>query len=129
MKFILADRQQSARSALRLLLEQYDGMEFVGGTDELAGLLNLVASSKPGLILVEWEMLGCWPKGQITALKNVCQTSIIVLDCCLDRRNEAIAAGADYYVSKSDNPEHIMAVLSNFTNNLESNNNPGTQVS
>ena len=110
MRFLIADRQPSARSALRLLLEQYPDMEYAGETGDFDGLLKLSQGTEPGLLLMEWEILGCWPKGKLSAIKATCPMTVVVLSCCLDRA-VALNAGADYYVSKGDKPEHLIGVL------------------
>ncbi len=117
MRFLIADRQPSARSALKLLLEQYPEMEYAGETCDFDGLLNLAQSAEPSLLLMEWELLGCWPKGKLSAVKAICPMTVIVLSCCLDRA-VALNAGADYYVSKGDKPEHLIAILQDIQANF-----------
>ncbi|MGI2336001.1 MAG: hypothetical protein ACRKGH_05100 [Dehalogenimonas sp.] len=115
MKFILADRQTSARSALRLLLEQYPRMEYAGETGEAGDLLNLTASSKPELALVEWELLAPRPQDRIAELKAICPLIVVVLNSSAARNTPALAVGADYYVSKRDNPELLISFLDGIT--------------
>jgi len=110
MRFIIADRQTSTRSALRLLLEQYPEMLFTGEAGDFNGLVKLVEAKNADLALVEWELLGAWPKGSLADLKKLHPMKIIVLSCCLDR-SLPLNAGADYYVSKGDKPEHLIGVL------------------
>lgn len=115
MRFILADRQTSTRSALRLLLEQYPRMEFAGETGETGDLLHLTRQSRPELALVEWELLTPQPKTLIAELKAVCPLIVVAMNCATDKHDSALAAGADYYVSKRDNPELLMSFLEGIT--------------
>ncbi len=117
MRFIVADRQPSTRSALRLLVEQYPDMEFSGAAGDTDGLINLAKSTKPNLVLVEWELIGAWPKGNIAAIKEATPATIVVLSCCLDRA-VPLSAGADYYVSKVDKPEHLISVIQDIRNHF-----------
>lgn len=110
MRFIVADRQPSTRSALKLLVEQYPDMEFAGASGDADGLLDLVKSAAPEMVLVEWELLGAWPKGTITSIKESSPAVIVVLSCCLDR-SVPLEAGADYYVSKVEKPERLIGVI------------------
>ncbi|APV44063.1 hypothetical protein Dform_00708 [Dehalogenimonas formicexedens] len=107
MRFVVADRQPSTRSALKLLVEQYPDMEYAGGAGDTESLVKLARSVKPDLTLVEWELLGVWPKGTLADLKN---SVVVVLSCCLDR-SVPLEAGADYYVSKVDKPERLIGVI------------------
>ena len=110
MRFIVADRQPSTRSALKLLVEQYPDMESAGAAGDVNGLLSLARSAKPDLILVEWELLGAYPKGSLSTIKESSSATIVVLSCCLDR-SVPLEAGADYYVSKVDKPERLISVI------------------
>jgi DNA-binding NarL/FixJ family response regulator len=85
MRFVVADRQPSTRSALKLLIEQYPDMEYAGASGDVEGLLELVKSASPDMVLVEWELLGAWPKGSISSIRESSPAVIVVLSCCLDR--------------------------------------------
>ena len=110
MRFVVADRQPSTRSALKLLVEQYPDMECDGAAGDAEGLLKLVELAQPDLVLVEWEVLGIGPKGTLSAIKTASSATVVVLSCCLDRAIP-LEAGADYYISKVDKPEHLIRVI------------------
>jgi DNA-binding NarL/FixJ family response regulator len=111
MRFVVADRQPSTRSALKLLVEQYPDMEYAGASGDTDGLLDLVKAEVPNMVLVEWELLGSWPKGSLAAIKESSPAVVIVvLSCCLDR-SIPLEAGADYYVSKVEKPERLIGVI------------------
>ncbi|PPD57782.1 response regulator transcription factor [Dehalogenimonas etheniformans] len=110
MRFIVADRQPSIRSALKLLVEQYPNMVYAGAAGDTDNLLKLTRSAKPDLTLLEWELLGAWPKGTLADLRESSPAIIVVLSCCLDR-SIPLEAGADYYVSKVDKPERLIGVI------------------
>jgi DNA-binding NarL/FixJ family response regulator len=110
MRFVVADRQPSTRSALKLLVEQYPDMECVGSTGDLEGLVKLSGSTLPQMVLVEWELLGASPKISLSNIKQASCAKVAVLSCCVDR-SLPLAAGADYYISKVDKPEHLVGVI------------------
>jgi len=118
MRFIVADRQPSTRSALKLLVEQYPDMEHAGSAGDIDGLLKLTESSEPDLILVEWELLGAWPKGSLAIIKKSGPPIVVVLSCCLDRA-VPLEAGADYYVSKVDKPERLIGVIQDIRGHFD----------
>src|SRR5271169_381763 len=110
MRFIVADRQSSTRSALKLLIEQNPDMEYAGAAGDTEGLLRLAKAVDPDLVLVEWELLGAWPRICLTTIKEGGPVVVVVLSCCLDR-SIPLEAGADYYISKVEKPEHLIGVI------------------
>ena len=119
MRFVIADRQPSTRSALKLLVEQYPDMEYAGSAGDVDRLLKLVGSAKPDLILVEWELLGALPKDILTSIKKKSSSArIVTLSCCLDR-SVPLGAGANYYVSKVDKPERLIEVIQDIRRHFD----------
>ena len=128
MRILLADDQTKVRSALRLLLEQEPGLSVVGEAAEAEGLLTQVQRTQPDLVLLDWELPGLraadpsapstgpWSfvpgtegsgasSGQrlLSALRSVgCPLRVIALSGHVEAREEALAAGADAFVSKGD---------------------------
>ena len=119
MRFIIADRQPSTRSALKLLVEQYPDMEYAGAAGDADSLLKIISAAKPDLILAEWELLGAWPKGILADIKKSNPVTVVVLSCCLDR-TIPLDAGADYYVSKVDQPERLISVIQDIRSQFNS---------
>ena len=118
MRFIVADRQPSTRSALKLLVEQYPDMEFAGAAGDIDALKELAKSSLPDLVLVEWELLGVRPKDNLTAIKESGSATVIVLSCCLDR-SVRLEYGADYYVSKIEKPDRLIGVIQDIRGHFD----------
>lgn len=116
MRVLLADDQAWLRSAVRLLLEQEPGVEIIGEAAEVRGLLVKAEASRPHLVLLDWELPGDPHAGAgrriVRALHDICPcTRVIVLSGRPEAGHSAIAAGADYFVSKADPPEVLMAAL------------------
>lgn len=124
MRVFLADDQAKVRSALRLLLEQEPGLNVVGEAAEAEDLLAQVQAICPDLVLLDWELPGFRDPDRPTALRRSsgqrllaalhslgCPLKVIALSGHLEAREEALAAGADAFVSKGDPPERLLTTL------------------
>lgn len=116
MRVLLADDKAWLRSAMRLLLEQDPDMEIIGEVAEVNGLLTKTRTGCPHLVLLDWELPGLETSksGQtvLTTLHQACPTvHVLVLSGRPEAAHTAIAAGADYFVSKADPPEALLAAL------------------
>ena len=120
MRILLADDQTKVRSALRLLLEQEPGLSVVGEAAEAEGLLTQVQRTQPDLVLLDWELpgfqatdsLACPGQCLLSALHSLgCHLKVIALSGHVEAREEALAAGADAFVSKGDPPERLLTAL------------------
>ena len=58
MRILLVDDQSEIRSALRLLLEQEQGMTVVGEVAKAEDLLAQVEATRPDVALLDWELPG-----------------------------------------------------------------------
>jgi len=113
MRVLLADDQPEVRSALRLLLEQEQGLSVAGEASEVEGLLNQTSATGPDLILLDWELFAIQPPSRlIAALRVLCpQVQVIILSGRPEARAAALLAGADAFVSKGDPPDGLLAAL------------------
>jgi DNA-binding NarL/FixJ family response regulator len=127
MRVFLADKQTKVRSALRLLLEQEPWLSVVGEAAEAEDLLAQVQKTQPDVVMLDWELPGfrvtdpstpltgsgtCSGQRLLFALHSLgCHSKIIALSGHLEAREEALAAGADAFVSKGDPPERLLTTL------------------
>ena len=112
MHILLADKQAEVRSALRFLLEQELGMSVVGEAAEASALLAQAAATQPGVVLLAWELPGLQATNLLPALRSRCgNTIVIALSGRPEARRAALDAGVDAFVSKSDPPERLLAIL------------------
>lgn len=109
----IADALFEDRSALRLLLLDLN-MQVVGeATDWLTTLANAPAT-RFDMLLVDWALLPVNQAPQALAeLRGLCSHAIvIVLISHADaRRQAALSAGADVFISKGEMPERVAARL------------------
>ena len=111
-RVLLADDQAKVRSALELLLEQEPDMVVVGETGDAQGLLDKVQKTCPDLVILDGELPGLVLNGLFATLRSLCPPlKVIVLSGRPEARQVALAAGADFFVSKGDPPEHLLNVL------------------
>jgi DNA-binding NarL/FixJ family response regulator len=102
----LADGKPEVRAALRLLLLDLD-MHVVGETDNWLSALSEAASTKPDMLLVDWDLIPT--NTSLLELRETCPTAVvIVLISHLDARQQAaISAGADSFISKGETPDRV----------------------
>lgn len=112
MRVLLADDQSQVRSALQILLNQEPDVSIVGETEDAGGLLVQVRAIHPDLILLDWGLPGLRTMGSLQALREICPTLLVIaLSGRPEACDEALAAGADAFVSKVDPPEQLLATL------------------
>lgn len=102
----MADGQPEVRSALRLLLQDLH-MQVVGDAANWPAVLAQASGTRPDMVLVDWDLI---PKGgSLIELRATCPAAVvIVLISHLDaRRQAALSAGADSFISKSDTPDRV----------------------
>jgi DNA-binding NarL/FixJ family response regulator len=105
----LADAQPEERSALRLLLIDLN-MEVVGEASDWPTTLAHAPTSSLDMLLVDWDLLPDDLGVQSLAeLRLACPDAIVVvLISHLDaRRQAALSAGADAFISKGETPERV----------------------
>jgi DNA-binding NarL/FixJ family response regulator len=112
MQVLVADSQPKVRFALRVLLERQPGFEVIGEAAEAKELLALAGRGCPGVVLLDWGLPGQAPGETIAWLRRLSPSpAIVVLSGRPELRSEALAAGADDFVSKADPPECLLSAL------------------
>jgi len=112
MRFLIVDNQPRARQSMKALLGAwYKGEEAREAANGVEAL-HLVEEFQPDLVLMDVRM----PKiDGLEALRRIKskhrQVKVIVLSMYPDYEAEALAAGADAFVSKSDPPEKFRKAL------------------
>ena len=112
MRVILADNNQVSLWALKMLLLETPEVEVVGDAQDTDSLLKQTADTSPALILVDMELPGDAIEDLITNLHSfIPRPVVIVMSTRQDNARYVLRAGADAFVSKSDNPEWLLATL------------------
>jgi DNA-binding NarL/FixJ family response regulator len=107
-RVFLADSQPGERSALRLLLLDMK-MEVAGEAADWSTTLAQAPVSRMDMLLVDWDLLPDSPTAALDALRQACPAAlVIVLLSHLDARKQAaLSAGADAFISKGETPERV----------------------
>jgi DNA-binding NarL/FixJ family response regulator len=109
---VVADNESKVRFALRTLLVQRAQMDIVGEATCAEELLALVEGACPDLVLLHWRLQGMVACELLPRLKEICpDLRVIVLSARSEAQQEALASGADGFVSKMDHPEKLLAAL------------------
>lgn len=116
MRVLVADDQAKVRSAIRLLLEQAAEIKVLGEAVDATGLLDWVSVVCPDLVLLDWELPGRDAEELLGAIRGSCsRVKVVAMSGRPDAREEAVAAGADAFVSKGDPPERLLEAVRSCT--------------
>ncbi|GIK37401.1 MAG: hypothetical protein BroJett011_12340 [Chloroflexota bacterium] len=125
MHILLADDEVRVRSALQMLLKEEPGMKVVAEVAEAEALLTQIRATRPDLVLLDWGLPGLNAVGSLPALRLVCpQLTVMVISGRPEAGREALAVGADAFVSKVDPPEHLLAALHTFARRINGMSSP-----
>ncbi len=112
MRIVLASARPDLRLALEILLREELGTEVVGTVSEAASLRSLLQSSRPDLVILDWDLPGYTPIQLLAEAKQLRRSpQIIVLGRDEGVRKEALAAGADAFVLSGDPPVVLIAAV------------------
>jgi DNA-binding NarL/FixJ family response regulator len=113
MRAVVADSQQQVRSALRLLLEQEEGITVVGEAVATADLLALALATKPELVLLAWDLPGLANGRSACSILHALdpQPTVVALSGRPETASLALGAGADGFVYQGDPPEQLLGTL------------------
>ena len=112
MRVLLADDQTAVRAALRLLLEQEANIKVVGETADTVGLFLAITQKAPELVLLDWELPGLPPVQLLRLLRYERPLlKVVAMSSRPEAQPEAIEAGVHAFVSKSEPPERVLAVI------------------
>ncbi len=112
MRVVVADDHREVRSALRLALEHQTGFEVVAEAASANDLLVTLPTTAPDLLLLDWELPGVRTVHLVPVLRSLAPGLIVVaLSGRPETREYALAAGADAFVSKGEDPGVLLATL------------------
>jgi DNA-binding NarL/FixJ family response regulator len=112
MRVLLADEHAQVRWALRRILAEEPGLIVVGEASKAEALLSQAQVLQPDLILLEWELPGRPLEALLAARLSLdLRARIIVLGRRPETKEDALAAGADGFLSKADAPAQFLTAL------------------
>ena len=112
MRILIADDQQAVRSALRLALEEEARGWAVAEVGDAARLDNAVASGRPHVLLLDWELPGLGAEAWLRrAREHWPALRVVAMSSLPEAHAEALAAGADGFLSKGQSADRALALL------------------
>jgi len=109
IRILVADHDARVRRALQTLLHQEPGAFQIYESADLGGLARQVRNFRPSLVLLDWELPGRPAAALLFALHELdYHPRIIILSIRPEVEEEALVAGADAFVSKSDPPQVLL---------------------
>ena len=112
MRILLAEHHTKVLRALRRLISARSELAIAGEATDWDALVRQAKISKPDLVLLAWGLPGRADDTPFAELRtDDCYPKIIVLSTQSDVKEEALAAGADAFVSKGDSPEKLLEAL------------------
>jgi DNA-binding NarL/FixJ family response regulator len=112
MRVLLADGHPGVRWALRTILAEQPGWTVIGEAFTSQALLAQAQNRRPDLILLEWELPGSPLEALLAARHSLdFRARIVVLGRGPEAMEVALAAGADAFLSKAEDPDRFLAAL------------------
>ncbi len=131
MRILIADDVSAVRSAIRRLLNEEKDLSIAGEAANLGELMRLVRTSRPDVILLDWELSGLpgstkpqpdatLPQIQAGKRRNVILFSlrqfppnprIVVMSSQPEAEAVSLSAGADGFVLKGGPPGRLIEVI------------------
>lgn len=120
MRVLLADDNRQVRFALAALLKGRPEVVIVGEVKDADQLLAMLRSASPDLLLVDMQLSGLAEAGSIPALREEYpRLMIVALSSRPELGHEALAMGADDFVSKIDPPDSLLGAIAACVTRLE----------
>lgn len=115
LRAILADPHRQALWALKILLQVEPGLVLVGEAVDAEGLFTLAEEAAADLVVVDKKLLGCQIKDVVSNLHTLKPRPIvIVMSADFEDSRMVLSAGADAFVSKTDQPALLLETLRHY---------------
>jgi len=115
---VIAD-QPRARQSLKALLATCAGVEEIREAANRKTALSLIEAHAPEVILLDVQASDCCDTDGIKLTRAIKmrwpQIRVIALSMYSEDRRDALAAGADAFVSKAEPPEMLLAAMAAVT--------------
>lgn len=112
MRVLLADDHPQVRFALSTLLKRRPEVVVVGEAKDADEVMACLVAGSLDLLLIDWQLPGLAEAGSIPALReDHPDLMIVVLSGRPELGHEALAQGADEFVSKIDPPESLLGAI------------------
>jgi DNA-binding NarL/FixJ family response regulator len=112
LRILLAVDSEDLRLSLELLIRQELGLSVVGTASEARGLLALVETTKPDVIVMNQSLKGA-ETTEVLSQTRSChpQARIVVIGLHDEDRNALTRAGANSFVPMGEGPAELLKAL------------------
>jgi DNA-binding NarL/FixJ family response regulator len=112
MRILVTSKRKRTCSALRTLLEQEPELNVVSTVASARDLLPQVQETQPDLVLLDWEMPGLRAPNVFSSLHALSHSmKVVAFSKKRAARQEAMAAGADAFISRESPQEWLLITL------------------
>jgi len=112
VRIFIASADKTLRLALQLLLESEPGMVVIGMSDRSAGLLTVVGTLQPEVLLLDVGLAEEATPQLVSDLHRMqYHPKVIVLSPDLQTPATTLAARADGFISKTAPPDELLPIL------------------
>jgi DNA-binding NarL/FixJ family response regulator len=121
MKILLATEDPDLRLSLELVLSEEPAVTVVGTASESEGLLALIVSTQPSIVLLDWNLPGQPTAVVMARASAICQKArFIVFGSSPAAKQQALAAGAHAFVIKGGPPDQLLTTFRTVRRDLQS---------
>jgi DNA-binding NarL/FixJ family response regulator len=112
---VIADNRTHARSAMRLLLTLEPDIVVVSEAADMDAAVAAIVTCNPDVVLLDWGLSKQNGGSVVDDLRTASpDLFVIALSGLPEARQEALAAGADAFVSKGDPPEKLLVAVGSY---------------
>lgn len=109
---LIADDHPDVANALTALLLAQSDFVPLGAVASARELFEAVEATHPEIVMVDWELPGLDPRQAVATLREHGKgPQIVAMSAFLLAARAALAAGADVFISKTDPPDSVLAIL------------------
>lgn len=112
MRLLLAIPESDLRLSLELLLSEQPGVKIVGTASESAGLLALIRTTNPDIVIADWHL----PERPLSAILSLTNKQpnppqFIILTTNNTECQIALKVGANFTVVKGASPDILLSAF------------------
>ena len=120
MRIILADHHVQPLWALGQLVQEQVGFALVGQATDAQGLLEMAEQNSTDLVLMDCDLPGFHIEELIARLHALIPRPVVMVMCSkFEYECTMLEAGADDYVSKSDQPDWLLDKLNRHASDFK----------
>ena len=111
MRLLLATAHTNLRLSLELLFSEQPGVEIVGAASEGDGLLALIHTTNPDMIMMDWAIQGRPSLASLNEIQRARSRKIILLTTDIDDIQSAKDVGVDAVIHIGASPDVLLTTF------------------